>query len=110
AFEATADGTARGKVQHAVAERKTQGATHFRHALENRSAPLGRQHVDAALGMALFETGEQRLRHYHVADPTGSDDQDIHSLQASSGKLQAKQQAPWLRNHWLAACRLRLTC
>jgi hypothetical protein len=40
--------------------------------------------------MALLQTGEQRLRHHHVANPAGTDNQDVHKLQASS----LKQQTP----------------
>jgi len=36
---------------------------------------LGRQHVDLAVGVALFKADEQRLRHHHVADPAGTYDQ-----------------------------------
>src|SRR5690606_30187724 len=77
------------QVQHAVAKRETQGLAHLGHAFENRPAPLGRQHVDLAVGMALFQADEQRLRHHHVANPTGTYDQYVHKLKAISVKLEA---------------------
>ncbi len=67
-------------VEHAVPDRKAQRLAHFGHAFENRPAPLGRQHVDLAVGMALFQADEQRLRHHHVANPAGSYDQYVHKL------------------------------
>lgn len=67
-------------VEHAVPDRKAQGLAHLGHALENRPAPLRRQHVDLAVGMALFQADEQRLRHHHVANPAGSYDQYVHKL------------------------------
>jgi hypothetical protein len=73
-----ADAPTRRQFQRAVAEREAQGLAHFRHALKDRPAPLGGQHVDFALRVALLETLKQCLRHHHVTDPTGPNDQNIH--------------------------------
>ncbi len=51
-----ADAPTGRQIQRAVAEREAQGLAHFGHALEDRPAPLGGQHVDLALGVALLET------------------------------------------------------
>src|SRR5690606_15641435 len=75
-----ADAPSGAQLQHAMAERKAQGLAHLGHALEDRPAPLGRQHIDLAIRILLLEAGEQRLRHHHVADPAGSDDQDVHAI------------------------------
>lgn len=77
--QAASDPAPCGDVHHPVAEREAQGLAHLGHALEDRSAPLGRQHVDHALGMPLAQTLEQGLRHHHVPHPGGTYDQNSHS-------------------------------
>jgi len=79
AGQGLADAPTRGQLQHAVAEREAQGLAHFGHAFEDRPAPLGRQHVDHAVGVLQFQALEQGLRHHHVADPAGANDQYSHA-------------------------------
>jgi len=79
ADQGLADAPACRQLQGAVAEREAQGLAHFGHALEDRPAPLGRQHIDHAVGVLLFQALEQRLRHHHVADPAWANDQYSHA-------------------------------
>ncbi len=79
-LEGFADAPACGQLQRAMAEREAQGRAHFRHALKDRPAPLGRQHIDLALRVTLLQALEQRLRHHHVTDPAGPYDQNSHAL------------------------------
>ena len=52
------------------------GFIDFRHALEDRQRPARRQHTNRRVRVALLERDEQTLRHDHVADPGGADDED----------------------------------
>ncbi|MNE13029.1 hypothetical protein D3C80_1058550 [compost metagenome] len=107
-IQGLADLASGGDIQHAMAKREAQRLAHFRHAFEDGPAPVGRQHVDLAVGMAGFQALEKCLRHHHVADPGGSYDQNVHKgqLQASSDKPQATSGGDHLQ---LAACRVQLS-
>ena len=80
ALEGLADLASRGQFERAMTEREAQGLANFRHALKDGPAPLGSQHIDFALRVALLEALEQCLRHHHVTDPAGPNDQNIHKF------------------------------
>ncbi|VVN28577.1 hypothetical protein PS623_04662 [Pseudomonas fluorescens] len=97
-----ADPPARGQLQRAVAEREAQGLAHFGHAFEQRPAPFGRQHVDLTLRVLLLQALEQGLRHYHVADPTGANDQYSHALSRNAGGKCSTVSPLYIQARWRA--------
>ena len=57
------------QLQRAMPKRIIQNLVHFIHAPIHRLRPLGRKHINHAIGIQFAQTAQHRLRHHAIANP-----------------------------------------